>query len=298
MIICPNCSSSRLDLDSGRCVDCGWQRLVEGGLNNYLTDQDRSSDLSEKYVGNYEQLAVKNLEASNIDRRFLRNQAKNVASYVGDVTGAVVCDLGIGQGFLCDELLRKNPERVVAVDVSRSYLSRFVGKSRVDPFLANAEFLPFRNEFDVLVSTDVMEHVINVGSFLFCVNRALKADGIAAIRVPYREALLNYSPHTGYGHLFGHLRSFNKDILRTYLEQAGFRIKSMHLDGYSPGTPQPYLYSTDRRKAIYHRLLKLMNRYLDHPADATLWNSRLARLVMRPAEIVVVARKITDLVER
>lgn len=297
MIICPNCASHDFNIESGVCASCQWHRIDENGLHNFLTDQDRRSDLAERYVANYESLAVKNLEASNIDRRFLKNQAKNMAKYVGDVSGMSICDIGIGQGFLCDELLRQGAASVAAVDVSRSYLARFVGDEKVTPFLANAEYLPFKDAFDLVVSTDVMEHVLNVGSFLYCVNRALKVGGIAAIRVPYREPLLNYSPHTGYGHQFGHLRSFNKDILNLYMCQAGFAPIAMHLDGYSTGTPQPHLYSTNRRKAFYHRLLNVMNRFLEHPADATLWNSRLARLVMRPAEIVVVAKKTKDVDE-
>src|SRR3546814_19104338 len=74
-----------------------------------------------------------------------------------------------------------------------------------------------------------------------CINRALVMGGRAAIRVPYREGLLNYSPHRGYGHQFGHLRSFNEDILKIYLEQVGFRIVASHLDGYSPYMPRDWV---------------------------------------------------------
>lgn len=296
MLICPNCSSHSFNSDRGDCPSCGWRRIDEDGLSNYLTEQDRLSELSEKYVATYESLAVKNLEVSNIDRRFLMNQAQNLANYVGNVSGLTVCDVGIGQGFLCDVLLQRGAKRIAAVDVSRSYLARFVGNEKVEPYLANAEHLPFEDEFDLLVTTDVMEHVLNVGSFLYCVNRALKIGGITAIRVPYREPLINYSPHTGYGHAFGHLRSFDKDILKLYMEQAYFSVKAMHLDGFSLGTPQPHLYSTTRRKTLYHRLQSILSKRLAHPADATLWNSRLARLVMRPAEIVVVAEKIQSVI--
>lgn len=295
MLICPNCSSIAFDADNGLCPDCNWRRIDETGIPNYFTEHDRQSILAEKYIGNYEALAVKNLDTSNIDRQFLKNQATNLIRYVSPIRGMAVCDIGIGQGFLCDQLVSEGVRSVAAVDVSRSYLARFLQHAQVTPYLANAEFLPFSDAFDLLVSTDVMEHVINVGSFLYCVNRALKKGGVAAIRVPYREGLIGYSPHTGYGHLFGHLRSFNKDIIRLYMKQAGFKVTALHLDGFSTGTPQPYLYNTPRRKGIYHRLLKVMNRYLDHPTDATLWNSHFARLVMRPAELVVVAVKQSDI---
>ncbi|MGH8193724.1 MAG: class I SAM-dependent methyltransferase [Woeseiaceae bacterium] len=293
MLICPNCLSDEVSSGS-RCTGCGWEPIARDGIADYFNGSDRASNVIEKYVHNYESLAQQNMVQSNIDRRFLRNQAINLAKYVAPVQGRYICDVGIGQGFLCEELLRRGACRVAAVDVAITYLRRFLGHERVQPYLANAECLPFLAEFDMLVSTDVMEHVINVGSFLYSVNRALKLGGTFAVRVPYREGLLEYSPHRGYAYAFGHLRSFNKDLLRIYLSQAGFRLRSFHLDGFSPGTPQPYLYDTPRRKQLYHRFVQYLNDRLEHPADATLMNSRLARLFMRPVEIAAIAEKVAE----
>lgn len=291
MIICPTCAGSSNKQELQSCFKCGWELRDRDGLLDYLSESDRSAALFDSYSDNYEELAQQNLNKSNIDRRFLLNQAKNVVKYLGDVSGLQTCDIGIGQGFLCKELIGAGVSSVVAVDVAPSYLRVLVGAERVTPYLANAESLPFRDEFDLIVSTDVMEHVLNVGSFLYSVNRALRDGGVAAIRVPYLEPLLNYSPHLGYQYRFGHLRSFDKRILRRYFVQAGFRIRGIHLDGFAPGSPQPYLYSTPRRKKFYHRVYKQLDRYLNHPADATLLNPRLARLIMRPAEVVVIAEK-------
>jgi SAM-dependent methyltransferase len=293
MIICPDCSSA--NMTSAACNDCKWEPIHRNGIADYFTRYDRENSFVSAYVENYEGLAQKNLEQSNIDRRFLRNQAKNIVKYVAPVKGKQVCDIGIGQGFLCDELLAGYAAHVTAIDVAPSFLARFAGSTQVTPYLANAESLPFKDQFDLVVATDVMEHVINVGSFLFCVNRALKMGGTAAIRVPYREGLLNYSPHRGYGHEFGHMRSFTKDILRIYMQQAGFKTLKLHLDGFSLGTPHPWLYSTYNRKVRYNKLYAFLNKRLEHPADSTLWNPKLAGLIMRPVEIVVVARKTTEL---
>jgi SAM-dependent methyltransferase len=260
-----------------------------------MTDADRSNGLATDYTSNYEGLAQKNLAQSNIDRRFLHNQARNMLRYVGPVHGKTVCEVGIGQGFLCRELLAAGAARIAAVDIAISYLTQLGGMDRVEAYLANAEALPFRDEFDLIVSTDVAEHVLNIGSYLYCLNRALKVGGMLAVRVPYREGLLGYSPHRGYGHAFGHLRSFDEDILRIYFGEAGFDVPTLHVDGYSLGSPQPYLYDTDWKKRMYQRLYDFFARRMEHPADATLWNSRLARLFMRPVEIVAVGRKLRDL---
>lgn len=179
MLICPNCGSETLTLHVNQCSDYGWSRVEEDGIQNFLTDQERSSAIANRYAKNYESLAVQNLKESNIDRRFLRNQSKNITKYVHSFEGRLVCDVGTGQGFLCDEVLRLGAKHVSAADVSHSYLKRFVGTNKVRPYLANAENLPFKDHFDILVSTDVMEHVLNVGSFLYCVNRALKLRGLS-----------------------------------------------------------------------------------------------------------------------
>lgn len=295
MIICPNCSAGHVSRSDGRCPDCGWQRGDRQGVPDYLSETDRSSGLVAEYANTYENLAQQNLGKSNIDRQFLRNQAKNLVRYVAPVEGLYVCDVGIGQGFLCKELLASGVKRIAAVDLAVSYLREFAGHAQVDTYLANAEALPFRDEFDFLVATDVMEHVINVGSFLYCVNRAVKLGGRAAIRVPYREGLLAYSPHKGYEHAFGHLRSFNRDILKLYFEEAGFRLTDFHLDGFSLGMPQPYLYDKGWKKRLYQRFHDLASRFVSDPADVARWNGWLARLAMRPVEIVAVGTKVRAL---
>lgn len=290
MRVCPECETVLDDVDSA-CPECGWERRDVAGIADFLTRSERTDQLECSYRENYEELAVKNLARSNIDRRFLRHQAIRVLRYLGDVKGLTACDLGIGQGLLTRELLGAGVRRVTAVDVSPSYLAALAGEARIEPVLANAERLPFRDEFDVLVSTDVMEHVLNVGSFLYCVNRALKPGAIACIRVPYREPLLAYSPHLGYPHRFGHLRSFDANILRRYMVEAGFSVDKIHLDGFSLGSPQPYLYDRVWKKRLYNRFVAAVRRRIADETAVALWRGPLVRWIMRPVEMVVVARK-------
>lgn len=295
MKICPECSMELPGGDLPACAGCGWASRRVGAFDDYLTRAERTEELLETYRENYEQLAEMNLSQSNIDRRFLINQARRVLEYLGDVKGARACDVGIGQGFLSRLLLEGGVTCVTAVDVSPSYLAAIAAVENVTPVLANAERLPFREEFDVLVSTDVMEHVLNVGSFLFCVNRSLRIGGRVCIRVPYREPLLGYSPHRGYAHQFGHLRSFDKDILRLYMRESGFEVLKIHLDGFSLGTPQPVLYDRLWKKRMYNRFVSYVRRKIERETDVALWDSWYARWIMRPVEMAVVAIKVQSL---
>lgn len=294
MIICPNCLSSPISNNNMYCESCNWSVLNKKGVLDYLNKNDRKDQLAQDYSDNYENLAQINLKRSNVDRKFLLNQAKNLMKYIGPVRNKKICEIGVGQGFLCDELIKEGASSIAAVDVAFTYLKRFTDHKVVTPYLANAEYLPFVDEFDLIASTDVMEHVLNVGSYLYCVNRALKSNGLAAIRIPYREGLLAYSPHRDYPHKFGHLRSFNKDVLKIYFKQAGFKIEAMHLDGFLTTIPQPFLYDKQWKKNLYHKIQPYLEKHLDHLADATFFNPIWAKLIMRPIEVVVIARKILD----
>ena len=295
MMVCPNCLAHTLRKDEEVCPSCGWRRGIVDGVLDFLSNEQRKNQTLQDYTDNYEQLAQTNLKKSNIDRTFLARQARNLAEYLGDVRGISACEIGIGQGFLCQELIRLGVDRIAAIDVAISFLKRFVDDPKINVYLANAETLPFENEFDLIVSTNVMEHVLNVGSFLYCINRALVMKGRVAIRVPYREGLLSYSPHTGYDHKFGHLRSFNKDILRINLKQAGFRISAFHLDGFSPQTPRKWAMETRIGRAAVRWLQRYANRNLKHWSDVVDLPKPILLGLLRPVEIVVVAEKVVDL---
>jgi SAM-dependent methyltransferase len=297
MRICPNCQSALAGVATA-CVACGWSARRLDGVLDFLSQHQRDDETLRAYNQNYEQLAKDNIKRSNIDRTFLRRQARNLADYVGDVKGLRVCEIGIGQGFLCEELLKRGAAQITAVDVAISFLQRFVGTPKVETYLANAETLPFRRAFDLIVSTDVLEHVLNAGSFLYCVNRALVDGGRVAIRVPYREGLLGYSPLRGYGHQFGHMRSFNKDILYIYLRQAGFRALHLRLDGFSPQMPRDWAMRTQVGRGLVHYLQKYVNGRLAHWSDVIDLPKPVVFALLRPVEAVVVAEKIADLADQ
>lgn len=145
MLIRPNCASEILSDNGKGCEAFGWHRFEEEGIQNFLIEEERVSELANRYTDNYESLAAKNLESSNIDRRFLRNQAKNHAKHVGVFEGRLVCGVGIGQGFLCDGVLRLVAKHVSAVDIAYSYLRRFAASRRVTPYLANAKNHPSKS---------------------------------------------------------------------------------------------------------------------------------------------------------
>ncbi len=265
------------------------------GVPVFLSSADRANPLFKMYSDNYQAISQDDIAQSIQPERYLENQANKFVSYIPNPNGLAICEIGTGKGYVTKYLLEKGATRIHAVDIALPYLRQLKQDSRVTPLIANAENLPFRNAFDLVVCTDVLEHVLNVGSFLFCVNRALKTGGTAYIRVPYLEGLMCYSPHLGCKYQFVHLRAFNRGLLKCTMESAGFTVERFELDGYWTDKPQPWWTVTNFTRWLYERILASLMRGIKDPLDVTLWPNQGARLLMRPMEVTVVARKRCDL---
>ncbi|ODR97399.1 hypothetical protein AUC69_12365 [Methyloceanibacter superfactus] len=173
------------------------------------------------------------------------------------------------------------------------YLAKFCPGDNVVPVVANAENLPFEAEFDLITSTDVVEHVLNISALLYSLNKALKPGGRLAIRVPYREDLLKYAPQTGYPYDLVHLRTFDRSSLRDLLAEAGFRVSQSYFDGFNFQYPARHVMSVfnafgilsgKQKRKLWKRLYSML------PPESIPW--RFRRAVYRPIEIIMVARKV------
>ena len=292
MILCPDCSTRLPAHDTPVCSNCGWECELHGGVPVYLSHRDRTDPMFRDYLSNYDEIASDDLGDGVLEERLLANLATKMTQYISGTEGAEVCDVGCGKGILTRALLDQGARRVTAVDISLSYLSRLTDVARLQPVQANAENLPFSERFDIMVSTDVLEHVLNLGSSLFSFNRALKHGGRLYVRVPFRESLLQYSRHLGCQYRFVHLRSFDKQLMRAYLTAAGFEIEAFHWDNFWLHRTRAFWLKNTVLLIIRARFIEQVGKRLQHPSDVTLWNSRLAALILEPLEIVVVARKV------
>jgi len=296
MLVCPACSAALSRPLT--CGDCGWAGRYLEGLPVMLPDPELSDSTARSYTDNYDRIARDDLEEKIIDPRYIENLADNFCQAVELLPGAEVCDLGSGKGFLARKLVERGAATVTAVDISLPYLVRLVGQPGVSPVMANAETLPYVEHFDVVVTTDVLEHVLNVGSFLYCVNRALRPGGRLYVRVPHREDLLSYSPHFGCPYRFVHFRSYDRALLRQTLETAGFCVDRLILDGYLPGNGRPFWRGGPLRQKLYQWFEDRLLRTGRHPADVTLRPHGICQVFLQPTVLIAAARKVKSLVPR
>lgn len=293
-LACPRCASDADLAATPACRSCGWSAPVDKGVVDLRTEADLASPILANYFANYDRIAADDLETPILGLSYVQHQAANLARYAGPVEGLSILDLGCGQGFLTKLFQQRGARTVVALDLSRAYLTRLTSLPGVLAVQANAERLPFRETFDLLVSTDVMEHVLNLGSFLVSVNHALRPGGVAIIRVPYRENLIGYSAQAGCKYEFVHLRTFNRRTLSDAMASADFAVERIWLDGFNLSSPRPICVATRRRQLLYGRLQRWLFARLPDPAVVTKWPWPLAATIMTPKEIVVKARKMKN----
>lgn len=294
MIICPECSAPLQGLNAACCSTCGFEVVVTDGVSDFIAGLNKADEFSDSYVSNYEEIAEVDLDASVMDPVFVQALADNLIDRVGPIHGLNVCDVGSGKGYAAKGLLSAGAASVTTVDISRAYLRRLTGITGIRPVLANAEQLPFDNEFDVIVSTDVLEHVVNAASFMYCINRALKPDGRFFVRVPYRESLMQYTPHLGCPYAFVHLRTFDKSTLSDCLTNAGFKVMRLYFDGYFSGRPQ-HFWRNRLTGRYYNHAIEFSKRRFGVSIHETQLPMSVARLLMEPTTVMAVAKKVTDL---
>ena len=136
----------------------------------------------------------------------------------------------------------------------------------------DGQTLPFEDSyFDAVYSSDVLGHVVDVRSWLAELNRVLKPGGSFAmfaesklgrhayIRNYLLKRGLNVHPHAEF-----HISLYSKNILREYVEAAGFEIKKMYSAFWASFLVHPdefygRLNASDQHKFF---ILKMINKFL------------------------------------
>ena len=189
-------------------------------------------------------------------------EADRLLRAVGDVRGLAVCDVGVGKGMLLERLAAAGPRSLVGVDLALPYLQRLTGRDDARLVRADAERLPFRSEFDVVVSSDVLEHVLNAGDFLHSVREAIRPGGRFVVRVPHRDTLTSYREPERLPLPVRSPARVRRPQLRRLLREAGFDVTHLRYSGFYAS---PQTTAVQRRHPAIDRALQTrsMRRYGD-----------------------------------
>jgi len=156
--------------------------------------------------------------------------------------GGLVLDVGCGRGEFC-EFFATQGFRAEGTDLSTAAVefARVHAPSAKFHACLVEDLLPARaGEFDAIFSSEVIEHLFDVGTYLHAINGLLKPGGMFILTTPYHGLvkniiidLMKYSSH--YDPMGQHIRFFDTKGLDYCLRM--FAFQPVHWWGY--GRPWP-----------------------------------------------------------
>jgi len=173
----------------------------------------------------YDRIALDDLTFQIQDDEYLKNKAQEDMGHIGDVRDLRVLEIGPGRGVLLS-LLREAGAHVFAADLTRHYLEKIDrhGSENYLLDIQDPDGIPVGliKMFDLVILTDVLEHLVLPADALLNCRDLLKDGGRLYIRVPAHESLISYSQRLACPYPLVHVRSYTKSLLRREIRAAGF----------------------------------------------------------------------------
>lgn len=154
-----------------------------------------------------------------------------------------ICDLGCGNGHIAGRLASAGYE-VTGIDASRSGIriaQNAYPKVKFVEALINRELTGF-NSFDLVISSDVIEHLYRPSDLLEAAFSILKPGGHLLLGTPYHGYLKNLAlaitgrmdSHFGVLHDGGHIKFFSMKTLSHLMTEHSFEDLSFSFYGRAP----------------------------------------------------------------
>lgn len=137
-----------------------------------------------------------------------------------------VLDIGCSSGFLASRIHSK-VKSYIGCDISQSIIKNNQENnkfSNVSYYAFSGKELKSAKRFDKIFMLDILEHAFNPDDLLCSAASALKNDGLIIFEVPFTgflSSLLTKKYHQG------HLRYYDPDYLRKYLEKFNLNIEKI-----------------------------------------------------------------------
>lgn len=206
-------------------------------------------------TGEYKEYRFKGSEPGHMHSRFM----PHVLALAGTLKpGTRILDVGCGNGATCGEFVKRGCQ-VVGIDLSRQGIEiarqahprvRFEVLPADDKVLANLGEPPF----DIVVSTEVVEHLYSPREYARGCFEALKKGGLFICTTPYHGYLKNlvlallgkWDAHANPLWDGGHIKLWSRATLSRLLTETGFVNLQFRGAGRLPGLWMTMVMSGDK----------------------------------------------------
>lgn len=199
------------------------------------------------------------------------------------VQDKVVLDVACGSGYGSAHMTRRWAKKVVGADISSDALEYALAHYRTERLefvRLDAQVLPFADDsFDVVVSFETIEHLIDYENFISECRRILKDNGLFVCSTPNKEifSLRNGSPFLKF-HVKEFYPSEFHDLLSRHFSSVilygqaylSYRGKTLHFMMRRVGVMLSLLPKGEQLKSLITKLIYRRNRRVRLGADAVL----------------------------
>jgi 2-polyprenyl-3-methyl-5-hydroxy-6-metoxy-1,4-benzoquinol methylase len=187
-----------------------------------------------------------------------KRMVMTVIDIIGSGAAKKLLDVGCGYGFFSLEAMKQGFEvdALEPAEIERSIATQVTG---IEPSAYSFEEWPVEQQYDVLLMSQIVEHITDINKWMFKANQLLREDGVLAIATPNFKGLLHYflkerdnlsvsPPH--------HLSYFSAQSLSALLERHGFIMRRVQYVSYH----HPEFFAEDfTRRFLSTRLANLIS---------------------------------------
>ena len=179
----------------------------------------------------------KNIPRSFEESGYNEDKISFITSHIG--TGLRILDIGCNDGYIGAMLLARGND-VYGVDITKHKVNRAIKRGiKAMVFDIESKPLPYENNFfDVVLLTDVIEHMFDTDQIFINIRKTLKKGGLLLVTTPNVASfarrimlLFGFNPHLEYSSRYmdflpgsiGHIRYYTHGNLQAQLHKCGFR---------------------------------------------------------------------------
>jgi 2-polyprenyl-3-methyl-5-hydroxy-6-metoxy-1,4-benzoquinol methylase len=200
-----------------------------------------------------------------------------------------ILDVGCGVGTI-DFYLSKQGYVISGIDISKKAIvaarrnARFFDLKNIKFYLGDINNFKFKSKFDLILCSEIIEHVLDDKRMLIDLCRNLKKDGIILLTTPLETApLYKLSLTKSFDIRVGHQRRYTLAKLKKIANESGLKIIEVY---YQDGVFRNIFFVFP----IFNQVVRVANRF-SYVSDVLTIIDNISLKIFGPTDIAVVIKK-------